>query len=99
MDIGRPVIVTQIFLIHSAVESSTRLGRLCLLATTDVSAFARLSFFLGQFSAITSTRLTTTLTTNGLSNGVIGKSTGRDSACISDNIKVSVNVTGNNILY
>ncbi|KAL2289261.1 hypothetical protein FJTKL_02278 [Diaporthe vaccinii] len=65
----------------------------------NFSAFAPLSFLLGQFSTVTSTGQTTTLNTDGLSNGIIGASTGGDSVCVSGNIMVPINTTGTKILY
>lgn len=65
----------------------------------NFSAFAPLSFLLGQFSAVTSTGQSAILNTDGFSNGIIGNSTGGDSTCISGKIKVSINATGTDILY
>lgn len=65
----------------------------------NFSAFAPLSAPLGQFSAVTSIGHGTSLNTDGFSKRIIGTSTGGGSACISGNIFVPINVTGNNILY
>lgn len=65
----------------------------------NFSAFAPLSYLLGQFSAVTSTGQTAILNTDGFSNGIIGNSTGGGSTCISGNVVVSINTTGTNILY
>lgn len=65
----------------------------------NFSAFAPLSFLLGQFSAVDPTGQTKILNTNGFSHGIIGSSIGGDSTCVSGNIVVSINATGINILY
>ncbi|KAG6355344.1 hypothetical protein INS49_003305 [Diaporthe citri] len=65
----------------------------------NFSAFAPLSFLLGQFSAVTPAGQMPILNTDGFSSWIIGNSTGGDSTCVSGNILVPINATGTNILY